>query len=379
MQYRKFGKENFEISLLGFGCMRLPVLDGDDSKINEAEATAMLRRGIDQGINYVDTAYPYHKGSSEPFVGRALKDGYREKVYLATKLPVWLTNNYEDFDKYLNEQLKRLDTDWIDCYLLHSLHKEVWEKIKSLGVLDFLDAAKKDGRIRYAGFSFHDEAELFKEIIDAYDWDFCQIQLNYTDTAYQAGLEGLYYANAKNIPVMIMEPLKGGRLTLNPPPEVMELWSRSEVKRSPAEWALRWVCNHPEVNVVLSGMSTMEQVEENLKVVEDAYPNTLTAEELEIIGAVKEKYQQMIKINCTGCEYCMPCPAGVNIPRNFTLYNDVFMYNLLDPSIHTYNNWLKEDERASACGACGQCMEVCPQNIDIIEHLKEVHKTLAKK
>ena len=378
MQYRKFGKENLEVSLLGFGCMRLPVLEGDDSNINEAEATAMLRRSIDLGVNYVDTAYPYHKGNSESFVGRALKDGYREKVNLATKLPVWLTHSYEDFDKYLNEQLEKLGTEWIDCYLLHSLHKEVWEKIKNLGVLDFLDAAKKDGRIRYAGFSFHDEVDLFKEIVDAYDWDFCQIQLNYTDVSYQAGMEGLRYASEKNIPVVIMEPLKGGRLTLNPPAEVMELWNQSQIKRTPAEWALRWVCNLPEVNVVLSGMSTMEQVEENIKIMEDAYPNTLTEAELKTIDAVKEKYQQMIKVNCTGCEYCMPCPAGVDIPRNFTLYNDIFMYNLLDPSINTYNNWLKDTEKASACVTCGKCMEVCPQNIDIIEHLKAVHKTLSK-
>ncbi|AOT69131.1 aldo/keto reductase [Geosporobacter ferrireducens] len=379
MQYRKFGKEGFDVSVLGFGCMRLPILDGDDSKIHEAEAISMLRKSIDLGVNYVDTAFFYHKGNSERFVSKALADGYREKVYLATKLPVWLTNSYEDFDKYLNQQLKNLDTDWIDCYLLHGLHKEVWEKIKNLEVLDFLDAAKKDGRIKYAGFSFHDEVDLFKEIADAYDWDFCQIQLNYTDTAYQAGIEGLGYANDKNIPVIIMEPLKGGRLTINPPDDIMTLWAQSEVQRTPAEWALRWVCNQPEVTLVLSGMSTMEQVEENIKIVEDAYPNTLTEADLKIIDAVKEKYQQMIKVNCTGCEYCMPCPVGVNIPRNFTLYNDVFMYNLIDPSIQTYNNWLKENERASACAACGKCMEVCPQNIDIIEHLKDVHKTLSKK
>lgn len=378
MQYRKFGNHGFKASLLGFGCMRLPVLDGDDSKIDEVQATAMLRKAVDMGVNYVDTAYPYHKGSSEPFVGRALKDGYREKVYLATKLPVWLVEDAHDFDKYLKEQLQRLDTDWIDCYLLHSLNQSVWNKIKTLGVFDFLEKAKADGHIRYAGFSFHDDLSVFKEIIDAYPWDFCQIQLNYTDTHYQAGLEGLKYAAAKGIPVIVMEPLKGGRLTSNPPKEVLALWHQASIPRTPADWALRWVCNFPEVTVVLSGMGTMEQLLQNIETVETALPESLTDEEQKTIEQVKRKYQEMIKIQCTGCGYCMPCAIGVDIPRNFTLYNDIFMYNLLDPSKYTYNTWLDDEEKASACIACGKCMTVCPQNLNIIEYLKEVHQALGK-
>lgn len=379
MQYRKFGKLDFEVPMLGFGCMRLPILDGDSAKIDEKKAIEMLRYGIDHGTTYIDTAYPYHKGNSEQLVGKALKDGYRERVKLATKLPVWLANSYEDFDKYLNEQLARLDTDWIDFYLLHSLDQESWDKVKNLGVLDFLDKALADGRIKYAGFSFHDEFPVFKEIFDAYDWSFCQIQLNYMDENYQAGLKGLQYAAERNVAVVVMEPLKGGKLAMNPPENIQKIWDAADQKRSSVDWALRWLCNFPQVSVILSGMSTLEQVMENIRIVEDAMPLSLTTQELDMVHRVAEQYRSLTKVQCTSCEYCMPCPAGVDIPRNFSLYNDTYIYGNVDLPSHTYNNFLPEEKRASACVSCNVCETLCPQHIPISRHMKDVHARLSTK
>jgi predicted aldo/keto reductase-like oxidoreductase len=376
MQYRKFGKHDFKVSALGFGCMRLPFLDEDDSKINEEEAINLIRYAIDNGVNYVDTAYPYHKGNSELLVGKALKNGYREKVKLATKCPVWLVKNYEDFNKYLDEQLDKLQTDHIDMYLLHALSKERWEDLKKLNVFKFLEEAVQSGKVKYVGFSFHDELPVFKEIINSYNWDFCQIQYNYMDTDYQAGEEGLKLAASKGMAVIVMEPLKGGKLAKNPPQEVQALWNTAEAKRSAADWALRWIWNHKEVTLLLSGMGAIDQVVENIKIADNSSSDSLNKEELELVDKVKDKYNELIKVNCTACNYCMPCPFGVNIPRNFALLNESSMYNDINGYSHAYNNFMAESDRANRCKECGLCETKCPQNLPIRQHLKEVHAAL---
>lgn len=381
MLYRRFGKTEEQVSVLGFGCMRLPVIGGDPTKIDEEKATAMLRHAIDQGVNYVDTAYPYHgtgmehPGQSEPFVGRALRDGYRQKVKLATKLPSWLVKTRADMDRFLDEQLARLETDYIDFYLVHSLNVQSWENLKQLGISEFLDQALKDGKIKHAGFSFHDKVELFKEIVDYYDWSFCQIQYNYLDEEFQAGREGLDYAAERGLGIVIMEPLRGGKLAQNMPKPAQVAFDQAVVQRTPAEWALRWVWNHPEVGLLLSGMTTMDHVTENLKVADEAVANSLTEQEVGIIDQVKRVFKERIKVDCTACGYCMPCPMGVNIPSNFARYNDYHVFGSPDTlASHKkmYLNFIKPEFRASQCAECGKCEEHCPQAIGIIEQLKGV-------
>ena len=366
MRFRKFGELNWETSLLGFGCMRLPITGASDQQeINESEATQMLHYAIDQGVNYLDTAYTYHNGNSERFLGRALQGGYRQRVYLATKLPCWLVNTSEDFDKYLNEQLEKLHTDYLDFYLFHSLNQDSWAKILSLNILKQAEKALVDGRIRHLGFSFHDSYDVFKDIVDGYDgWSFCQIQYNYMDVEIQAGTKGLQYAAAKGLAVVIMEGIRGGQL-VNPPPEVQQLWDSSERKRAPADWALQWLWNQPEVTLVLSGMSTMEQVIQNIASADLANVNTLSTEELALVDHVRMKYTELVQIPCTDCKYCLPCPNGVQIPRNFAIYNEGAMYNVLERSRGAYSQWLSEKERASACLECLECEEKCPQHIPI--------------
>lgn len=376
MLYRKFGRTNEEVSILGFGCMRFPVINGETSRIDEERARNMLYYAIDSGVNYIDTAYPYHDGASELFLGKALKGGYREKVYLATKLPTWYINSREGMDNYLDEQLRRLQTDHIDFYLLHSLNKDRWNKLMSLGVLDFLDTAIKEGKIRYAGFSYHDDRVLFKQIVDAYDWSFCQIQYNYLDENYQAGKEGLEYATGKEMGTVIMEPLRGGKLASNIPDDIQEVWNRADIKRSPAEWGLRYLWDQPEVSVVLSGMSEMEQVIENIRVAGTVYPNTLTEKEKALIEEVKNIYKSRMKVNCTNCRYCMPCPGSINIPECFKHFNNAYLFNDVKKARFQYDVFINENERASKCLGCGKCEEVCPQHIPIRDMLKEVAKVM---
>ena len=379
MKYRKFGKTDALVSALGFGCMRLPTVDGVYENIDVPEATRMVRHAIDHGVNYIDTAYGYHGHNSELVVGRILQDGYRDKVYLATKLPCWEVKVAGDFDRLLNEQLEKLQTDYIDFYLLHALSsgEDSWPKVRDLGVLDWAQAALADGRIGHLGFSFHDDFDAFKEIVDATDlWTFCQIQYNYMDIENQAGTKGLQYAASKGLAVVIMEGLLGGKL-VNPPLEVQALWDSAAIKRRPADWALQWLWNHPEVSFVLSGMSTMEQVEQNLASAGRSSTSVFTAEELALIDRVREKYNELCPIPCTDCKYCMPCPNEVNIPRNFSTYNQGSMYNIPDQAREWYGD-IAEENRASACIQCRECEEKCPQHIVISEWMPIVDDVLAK-
>ncbi|MCK4316741.1 MAG: aldo/keto reductase, partial [Anaerolineae bacterium] len=332
----------------------------------------------DHGVNYVDTAYPYHKGTSEVFLGRALQDGYRERVKLATKLPSWLIKAPEDLDRYLNEQLERLQTAHIDFYLLHALNEKSWPKLRDVNVLRWAEGAMADGRIHHLGFSFHDRYEVFQEIVDAYDrWTFCQIMYNYMDEEHQAGTRGLEYAADKGLAVVVMEPIRGGQLAKTVPQPIQELWDTAPRKRAPADWALQWVWNHPKVSVVLSGMSTMEHVRQNVVSAGQSDPGALTEDELALVARVRDKYRDLCPIPCTDCKYCLPCPSGVNIPRIFEIYNEAMIYNDLRGGRMRYG-WLEEGERANLCTECGQCLELCPQQIEIPEWLAKAHELLCQ-
>ncbi|HII02696.1 TPA: aldo/keto reductase [Methanosarcinaceae archaeon] len=372
MLYRKLGKTGEKASILGYGSMRLPVIDGAVDKIDEKKAIELLRYAIDHGVNYVDAAYSYHGGKGEVFLGKALADGYREKVHLATKLSCKRVNCKEDMDRFLNEQLEKLRTDCIDFYLLHGVKKSYWEKMKKFGVFEFLERARAAGKIKYTGFSFHDDLEVFKEVLDAYPWDLCQIQFNYLDEDFQAGVEGLKYAGEKGVAVVIMEPLRGGNLASKVPEEAQKVWARAKIKRSLVEWAFRYLWNYPEISVVLSGMSEMGHLEENLRIAEEGLPNSLSPEEKSLIAEVREIYKARIKVNCTGCKYCIPCPQGVNIPRNLGYLNDVYVLDDVENARFQYGVLLAPEEKAGNCIECGECEEVCPQGIEIREMLKEV-------
>jgi predicted aldo/keto reductase-like oxidoreductase len=375
MQYRPFGKVDLRVSALGFGCMRLPILNGDYAQIDEPEAMRMLRHAIDGGVNYVDTAYGYHRGNSERFVGRALQNGYRQKVGLATKLPQWLVNEQADFERLFSEQLDRLQTDHIEYYLMHALGAKSWHKLYDLGILDWIEKTRASGRILQVGFSFHDTLEAFKEIVDAYPgWDFAQIQYNYMDVNEQAGTAGLQYAAQRGMGMVIMEPLLGGRL-VRPPDAVQALWDDAPTRRSPADWALQWLWNQPEVSVVLSGMSTFQQVEENLVSANSAAVNPLSPVELALVEQVRAKTQELCAVPCTHCDYCQPCPNKVNIPRLFELYNNASMYNVLDESRREYAH-MPMEERADMCLDCDECEDKCPQHIPISVWMPQVHEAL---
>lgn len=377
MIFREFSQTGVKISQLGFGAMRFPLSEEyDPTTIDEPEATRMLHYAIDNGINYIDTAYPYHRQMSESFVGRALKGSYRQKVYLATKMPVWLVKSKGDPGRYFDEQLQRLQTDCIDMYLLHSLGKDAWKKVREYEILDFLDGMLKAGKTRFVGFSYHDELSLFKEIVDAYAWVFCLMQLNYVDDHYQAGLEGLQYAYKKGLGVMIMEPLRGGKLANRVPKEVLNLIEQSRWKQTPAEFALRWVLNRPEVSCVLSGMSSLEQVQRNIEFAADDHRNSLVPKELALYARAKEFYQSRTKVDCTQCGYCMPCPQKIPISFILELHNDACMYDAVEDSKWMYKVFIKPENRADQCTECGECEEKCPQNIQIMDFLKEAHRLL---
>jgi predicted aldo/keto reductase-like oxidoreductase len=372
MKYRNFGKLDWEVSVLGFGAMRLPILENDSSKIDEPEAIRMIRYAIDKGVNYVDTAYGYHGGNSERLVCKALKDGYRQKVALATKMPTWLIENYEDFDIYLNEQLEKLQTDRIDFYLLHGLGKPRWPKIRDMGVTSWAEKAISDGRIGHLGFSFHDDFDTLKEIVDYYEWTFCQLQYNYMDTESSQrgpGTDGVNYAASKGLAIVIMEPIQGGRLSITPPQKIQELWDQAPIKRSPAEWALQWVWNHPEVSVVLSGMSNIQQVEENIESANRSESGILTSKELEIISKIQEMYTELGYIGCTKCLYCQPCPQSVLIPDIIEILNENYTSSR-EVAKKSYLDSIPKEGRASKCIQCGVCEEQCPQGLPIMNLMR---------
>ena len=384
MKYRMLGKTGLELSVLGFGAMRLPIEGGMDNPadifnpekaIDEEHATAMVEYAVEHGINYFDTAYGYHGGQSEPFLGKALEP-HRDKVFIATKMPVWMVQEPGDFDRLLDEQLGKLRTDRIDVYLLHSLNRQFWPNVRDKGVGAFLDRAKADGRVGHVGFSFHDDIHAFKDIVDEYDWDACQVQYNYYDESYQAGHEGLHYAADKGVGMIAMEPLRGGRIVEPVPEDVQELWDSAPVKRSALEWAWRWVWDDAAVATALSGMSSLEQLRQNVSLASESRAGCLSDDERVLIGKVRDAYRRMLKVDCTHCAYCMPCPHGVNIPMNFSLYNDTFMFRDAEINFMLYNHMLLPEQRASNCQKCGECEPKCPQFIEIIAELKNVHRKM---
>lgn len=389
MKYRELGALNWDVSALGFGCMRLPS-KGIFRRVDWDESIKLIRYGIDQGINYIDTAWMYHLGASEKIIGKALLDGYREKVFLVTKLPTFMVRETEDFDKYLNKQLKSLQTDYLDAYLFHLLNRGQFLKLEKFDLINKMEEAKESGLIKHIGFSFHDTLPVFKEIIDSYNWDLALIQYNYMDTGIQATYEGLKYAHEKGIAVVIMEPIKGGKLA-NPPKEALEIMKKAPTRRTPVDWALQFLWNQPEVAVVLSGMGTKKMVDENCKSADSSGVNSLCDEDNKIISELAEIYRKSILVQCTSCNYCMPCPAGVNIPENFAVLNnfaftgkrgfwDILIkrrYRKLAKSKKKVN---KEhpNGNASICVKCGKCLEQCPQQIIIPEELEKVDAILGK-
>ncbi len=365
MKYRRFGRLNWEVSALGFGVMRLPTLEGDEGKINEPKAIKMIRYALDNGVNYVDTAYPYHRGNSEILLGETLQEGYREKVKVATKMPTWLVKSQEDMDKFLDEQLHKLKLDYVDFYLLHGLEHKRWQLLKKLNVLEWGDRQIADGKINHLGFSFHDEYSVFKEIVDSYEWTLCQIQYNYMDAKYQAGTKGLKYAASKGLAVVVMEPIAGGRLAINPPEEIQKIWREDGSERTPAEWALQWVWNHPEVSVALSGMSTMDQVIENVQSANRSKPSIFSKKDLNFINRIQRKYKELGFVGCTSCKYCLPCPEGVDIPQILALYNEYFAEERNAEVKKKYWQYITPESQAKRCMKCGKCEELCPQQLPI--------------
>lgn len=374
MKYRKIEKNKDKLSVLGYGCMRFP----KKNRVIDYEKTEkQIITAIEKGVNYFDTAYLYPK--SEETLGKVLKsNNCREKVKIATKMPVQTIKNREKMDEILENQLKRLKTDYIDYYLIHNLIKfEEWENLKNLGILDFINSEKKKGRLINFGFSFHGNLHEFKKIIDDYNWEVCMIQYNYIDEHYQAGTEGLDYAVSKNIGVIAMEPLRGGMLVEKLPKKAKKIIENFNVKRSPGEWGLRWVWDNPDIKVVLSGMNDDKIIEENINAASESSPNSLSLEEKQMLEKVKEEFKSKIKVECTNCAYCMPCPQGVDIPTCFSSYNDKSIFGGFKPQV-MYVNATEDKSAAYKCTQCGVCEKKCPQEIAIIEELKNVSKSMDK-
>ncbi|MDR1721505.1 MAG: aldo/keto reductase [Methanobrevibacter sp.] len=380
MKYRELGKTGEKVSILGFGAMRLPTIDGENNKIDKKLSSDLLTYGIENGINYVDTAYPYHgldftgEGESERFLGEFFSENYREDVFLTTKMPSWMINEKEDMERIFERQLELLQTDYLNGYLIHSIKEDVWEKLLNLGVLDFLDDLKSQDKVKYIGFSFHDSYDLFKKVIEHYNWDMCQTQMNYLDENFQSGLKGLKKAKELGVGNIIMEPLRGGKLATNPPQYIKEIWEKSIIKRSPAHWAFKYLYNMEEVDIVLSGMNTLKDMKENIEIANSSNINELTKEEKELIKEVGEKYHENSGNNCNGCGYCMPCPFNVNIPDCFKEYNTALIFKEANDLDNHYELTIDKENRASNCTNCEICIEKCTQNLNIPEELKKVKK-----
>lgn len=375
MQYRIDPKTGNKLSILGFGCMRF---SRNLTSIDIKKAENLIKTAIEKGVNYFDTAYIYP--GSEEVLGKVLaKYDLRKKVYIATKLPLILCRSKSDLDKYFNIQLQRLQTDYIDYYLLHMLpDTDLWNKLCEWGIESWIKEKKASGQIKQIGFSFHGTRGEFLSLIDAYDWDFCLIQYNYSDENYQAGVTGLKKAASKGLPVMIMEPLLGGKLANSLPPEAVSLFKKANPNVSPVSWALRWLWNQPEVTVILSGMNDIKQLEENIEIAENAVPNMLSQEEIETIHGVKDIFNSSYKVHCTGCHYCTPCPHGVNIPACFSAYNAYYAIGKSTGLIQYITSTVLSSKPgyASLCKKCGKCEKHCPQNIQIISSLEEVQKKM---
>jgi len=377
MKYRRFGKLDWEVSVLGFGVMRLPLIDEDQTHLNEAESIKMIRYAIDHGVNYLDLGYPFDMMQNElktPLVSQALQDGYREKVKVAITLPPPLINSPSDCEHYLKEQLQWLQIDRIDFYLLGRLNRENWPRLQGLGILRWAEEAMINGRIDKLGFSFHDHFQVLKNILDAYDdWALCQFQYSYMDVDHDPGVSGIKYAFEKGLAVVIIEPLRWGRITKELPKSVAEVWAGSKQKRTLAEWGLRWVWNHPEVSVVVSDMSTMDQVIENVALAESAEPDTLTVQELVLISKVREAYRKLRPIPCPSCRACMPCPQGIDVPHIFELYNDAIIYNDAKTARFLY---CSEHHRIDTCTECSVCENACIKRLAVMNWLRTARQLL---
>ena len=369
MKYRNFGKLGIKGSAFGLGCMRFNGAASGDSIIDEQKAISLIRRAVDGGVTYLDTAYVYLDRTSEIVLGKALQDGYRDRVTIATKMPAEHVHNRAEMEALLDEELKKLQTDHIDFYLMHGINREKWEYFKSIGAPEFFDDMKKAGKIRYKCFSFHGPYDQFEYIIQDYDWDMVQIQYNFMDVENQAGAKGLELAGRLGIPVVIMEGLLGGRLA-KAPDNVQALYDAFPVKRSPVEWAFRWLCNHPEIATVLSGCNEAEQIDDNLRIFDTVGPNIMSAEELKLMDDVRAAYLARTKIGCTGCRYCMPCPNGVNIPGTFSVWNNVSLYGIDPKQDWGFKAMLEKGETPENCVECGACEAACPQHLGIIDGLK---------
>ena len=375
MKKRQMGKLGIYSSAFGLGCMRFNGPASGDSVIDEQKAVSLIRRAIDGGVTYLDTAYVYLNKTSEIVLGKALLDGYRDRVTVATKMPAEAVHNRAEMEALLDSELKKLQTDHIDFYLMHGINREKWEYFKSIGAPEFFDDMKKTGKIRYKCFSFHGPYDQFEYILNDSDWDMVQIQYNFMDIDNQAGTRGLELAGSKGIPVVIMEGLLGGRLA-RAPQNVQALYDAFPVKRSAVEWAFRWLCNHPAVSVVLSGCNEPEQIDENLRIFDTVEPGIMSSDELKLMDDVRNAYISRTKISCTGCRYCMPCPNGVNIPGLFSAWNNVSLYEM-DPK-HNWElgNIMINDAGADKCVGCGACEAACPQHLNIIESLQNAWKDL---